>query len=686
MTNVEKRIRLSMDQSLVLELIKQLAVGFTAARSYPAGHPVFERAVSSTMSALAKLFTESPKFRITFSEDAVVFQDLRVEIGNNLALISLLDNLRKKDVHSIAFTRGAKQDDVSHLYSTLVSTQPDIEAHGDVASMLISQGTRSIVINATQDVVSSREKVGPETKTHEEIIEAIRSLIDTVRARAAVSESIIPFVDVINDIEKISKDEWSSYSEAISGVVELLPLEKRVALLQDIEMKPFVLTMMSRLGVETLVELIINWERQGKKDFVARVMGVIDKEKFKGIVPQLRDKQLNVYEYLANAGIDLLMDGDVASTITGDDLKMVIQPYYNMLETPNGHVRAGALKSLVRLTTHLIREKNYDMADGVVMRIALAIEQESADDVIIQLMKDLEGLYAVLAEHEQGEFCERLIEPFGKISGRAGMSLELRKRIVQFLSATGNSSVLPILFSFLWESGVYPDVRASILKFGGRAVEEAIQFLRDAEDFSVRMKLVDILKNIGEESIEVLTNNLDAREWYLRRNIVGIFGDIGDRTVIPRLERILKDEDHRVRFELVRTYAKLDYKEGLMKALNDISLQVKGEALRGLRRLVDAEEVINLLPGLSESGDDVYVELLKTIDEKRVYEAMNWIADLLKRIAWRTDAEGSKIKELGISALAKLDGDNAKMILLDLQQSKDKTLANLASTALRRIG
>jgi hypothetical protein len=357
-----------------------------------------------------------------------------------------------------------------------------------------------------------------------------------------------------------------------------------------------------------------------------------------------------------------------------------------MLETPNEHVRAGALKSLVSLTTRLIREKNYDMADGVVMRIALAIEQESADDVIIQLMKDLEGLYAVLAEHEQGEFCERLIEPFGKISGRAGMSLELRKRIVQFLSATGNSSVLPILFSSLWESGVYPDVRASILKFGGRAVEEAIQFLRDAEDFSVRMKLVDILKNIGEESIEVLTNNLDAREWYLRRNIVGIFGDIGDRTVIPRLERILKDEDHRVRFELVRTYAKLDYKEGLMKALNDISLQVKGEALRGLRRLVDAEEVINLLPGLSESGDDVYVELLKTIDEKRVYEAMNWIADLLKRIAWRTDAEGSKIKELGVSALAKLDGDNAKMILLDLQQSKDKTLANLASTALRRIG
>jgi hypothetical protein len=246
--------------------------------------------------------------------------------------------------------------------------------------------------------------------------------------------------------------------------------------------------------------------------------------------------------------------------------------------------------------------------------------------------------------------------------------------------------VLPILFSFLWESGVYPDVRAAIQQFGGRAVEEAIQFLRDAEDFSVRMKLVDVLKNIGEESIEVLTSNLDAREWYLRRNIVRIIGDIGERAVIPRLEKVINDDDFRVRLELVRTYTKLGFKDGLLKALGDVSLEVKGEALRGLRSMLDAEEVIDLLPGLSESGDDVYIELLKTIDEKKVYEAMNWVADLMKRIAWRTDAVSIRIKELGVSALAKLDGDNAKMILLDLQQSKDKTLSNLASTALRRIG
>jgi hypothetical protein len=82
----------------------------------------------------------------------------------------------------------------------------------------------------------------------------------------------------------------------------------------------------------------------------------------------------------------------------------------------------------------------------------------------------------------------------------------------------------------------------------------------------------------------------------------------------------------------------------------------------------------------------VYIELIRIIDEKKIFEAINWIADLLKRLEWRGDAAANQIKESGVAALAKLDGNNAKMILLDLQRSKDKTLANLAANTLRRIG
>ena len=675
-----------MDQGLVMELIKGIAVGFKAARSYPTGHPVFEKAVRDTLSVLNRIFAEQPKFMIKVAEDAVILGDHRLEAGNNLALSSLIESLRKRSINSITFASTAKQEDLVNLYAVLALPARELEAAGGAAGKLKGKGMTNIVINKPPDAAVTEKKSHQGAKTHEEIIEAIRGLMEIVRASPAVSDSRAPFAAVISDIEHVSKSDWLSYSEAIVGVVDLLPLEKRIALLQDVEMKPFILTMLSCLSTDTLVELMFNWERQGKRDNIVKLMGMIGKQKFGQIVPLLKNRQLNVYEYLTGAGINLLLEDQVAATINESDLKIALQPYYNMLETPDAENRAEALKSLISFARRSLSEKKSTIVNNLILRIALAIEQESSEGMIIRFMREIQDLYAALSDSGQHGSCERLIETFSRVLGRGSVSLDLRRQIIQFFKATNNPTVLSTLFSFLWESGLYPDVRAAIISYQGHAVSEAIQLLRDAEDFSVRMKLVDILKNIGAPSIQVLTSNLQAREWFLRRNIVRIFGEIGDPTYAARLEPLLKDEDLRVRLELARTYGKLKHKDGLLKALRDMSPQVKGEALRGLKKLVDAEEVLDLLPSLSSTGDEVYIELVRIIDEKKIFEAINWIADLLKRLEWRGDAAANQIKESGVAALAKLNGNSAKMILLDLQKSKDKTLANMAANTLRRLG
>ncbi|KPL13249.1 hypothetical protein AMJ74_05595, partial [candidate division WOR_3 bacterium SM1_77] len=434
-----------MDQRLIMELIKELAVGFKAARSYPAGHPVFERAVMGTMSVLNRAFAEYPKFSITIFEGAVIFGDVTVEIGKNLALLSLVDSLRKKDIHSITFVSTASQDDLVNLFSVMASREKEMEKAGGASSMLVAKGTRNVVINAAPADSSVEKKSRKGAKTHEDIIDSIRGLMEIVRVSPAVSDSQAPFTTVINDIEHVPKGDWRSYSEAIVGVVDLLPLEKRVALLQNVQMKPFVLTMLSCLGTETLVELVTNWERQGKHDNIVKVMGVMDKEKFGRVVPILKNRQLNVYEYLTGAGINLLLEDEVAATINEEDLKIALQPYYNMLEAQNEDNRAEALKSLISFTRRLVLEKKYEMASGLILRVAVAIEQESSEDLIIQVMSEIEELYALLSDNEQQGSCERLIGTFGRVLGRGNISLALRKEIIQFLKATKNPAVLPTL-------------------------------------------------------------------------------------------------------------------------------------------------------------------------------------------------------------------------------------------------
>jgi HEAT repeat protein len=279
----------------------------------------------------------------------------------------------------------------------------------------------------------------------------------------------------------------------------------------------------------------------------------------------------------------------------------------------------------------------------------LAIVQESVNEVIFNLIDDLIRLYQTNKTHNQDKLCLSIIEPFRKILGREGLSAPYKKQITKFFSETGNPVVLPMLFSFLRESDIYPDVRAAIVKFGNDAVTEALLTLKEAEDYSLRMKLIDIIKNIGEYGIKALVDNLGISEWYLRRNIILILGEIGDKSVIDHMVPLLEDKEDRVRLELVKAFTKLEYEKGLIKALNDSSVEVKAEALRGLRKKISVETVQELLPLFKKKGD------------------------------------AQSLKELGVTTLYKLDADNTKILLKGFTLSKDKMLANLAVAALKRV-
>jgi HEAT repeat protein len=199
------------------------------------------------------------------------------------------------------------------------------------------------------------------------------------------------------------------------------------------------------------------------------------------------------------------------------------------------------------------------------------------------------------------------------------------------------------------------------------------------------MKLIDIIKNIGEYGIKALVDNLGISEWYLRRNIILILGEIGDKSVIDHMVPLLEDKEDRVRLELVKAFTKLEYEKGLIKALNDPSVEVKAEALRGLRKKISVEIVEKLIPLFKRKGDAIHIELLKIIAEKKVTKAAESIAEFLQSLELRTDSTAQSLKELGVTTLYKLDVDNIKILLKDLTFSKDKMLANLAGAALKRI-
>ncbi|MGQ9665554.1 MAG: HEAT repeat domain-containing protein [bacterium] len=678
-----------MQQTSVIEFLKELAVGYKTAKSYPTGHPVMEKVVASTIGFLSKLYAEYPEFSFYFLEKTVIFQDTRIDVSKNLAVLSFIEALRKNEIESLTFNTGATSDDVKNLYEVMSSPKVKIKEYGDAATMMKSKGTEKIKINAVKfgiqtgaTVQVAREKQESTKPTESlELVEAINNFSKLIAQGVSMIDTKAEFEKIVNGSDKIPIEAQSSHSDTIAKILENLPSEHRIELLRDVGLKPFVLKILSNLSEEKLVELIVT--KAQDPGAIKKVLGALNEDKFSKLLPMLKEKIPDVYEYLAQLGI--LLSERVTAFFSKEDLYSSIRPYFNMLDSQNARVREEGIKSLCTLADRFIRQGNIEIAEEIGLRLASAFEQEAVPEVFINSLEQIYNIYNVARQSNQIKICNTIIEPFNRILGRSGISVQFKKSLINFLGETENPRVLSTLLSFLWESGLYPEVRAAIIKLGKSAVSELLLTLKDAEDYSLRMKIVDILKNIGKSSLDILLKNIDAPEWYLRRNILAIIGEIGAAEVCPQIESLINDPDDRVRLELVRTFIRLNYPKGLKALLNDTALEVRAEALRGLRKYLSTEEVIALLPALKEKGDFFNAELLKIIGEKKLKDTSPNIVEYLKILELRDDETAQGLKELAISTLIRLSPSDLKAIFTEFTNSKDKFLANLCQSALKKL-
>lgn len=729
-----------MEVSSVLDFLKEVGVGFKSAKSYPPGHPVMERVIDVTMSELLRLYNIHTTFSLYFLEQTVIFEDERYDITKNAAILGLLEALRKNEINSLSFEPGVTKEDVRNLYETISAPRLKVRQHGDAAAMLLSKGTKRIKINAVKFGIQGgkAQQVAHESGKSKDPgaviddLRALKSLLEkgvggsgsggvgkgagsgggsgsdadrghgedvTVDENGVIhvkksgepeggvtNETKQKFTQIITDLSNVAQDSQRPYSEAVARLLNALPPAQRAELFTDLELKPFVLKLFSTLDEDTLTRLLLSKIKGKNQDDVQKIIGAVGAEKVAKVAPSLQDEMPELSTYLSEFGVLVgeLRD-KLEGTVSKDDLRATLKSYYSMLESQNPHVRQEGLKSLISLASTFVEHKNFDQAKDVVLRITTAFGQEAVTEVIAKAIDYLVGLYKLSKEAEQENLCSLLLEPFTKILGRGGLPTQFKRKIVRFFGSTNNPAVLPTLFSFLWDSGIYPDVRAAIVPFGKEAVSEALLTLKEAENPALRQKLVDVLKRMGKDSIDMLLEHLDGAEWYLRRSIISILGDIGDRSVVTDLTLYLEDTDDRVRLATVMAFAQLEYDDGLLKALDDASVEIRTEALKGLRKRINNEQVMSLLRLFKGRGETVHAELLKIVKEKNVPEAMEPVVDYLHTLENRQDPAAKDLKEMAVAVLLRFDAQKTKTYFEEFMHSKDKTLSHLSQKALDRI-
>lgn len=679
-----------MDQARIGDFLKELAVGFRTAKSYPPGHPTMDKAIASIMEQLSVLKTELTGFSMFFLEQTIIFQDMKIDVQKIPALIMLLDACRKIEVDSITFTEPVTVQDMKSLIEVLITPKMKMKAYGDAQTMLETKGTRNISINKVKFGVQTSGTVvvsGADDKaarTKEDILSALQTLKNFVDKGISPQEMQGQFSDVTRDIEETSGDSKKTYGQSVAKIIQMMPAEQRLQLFQNMNIQPFMMQFLSGANSDFLSQLVLQWVQNNNETNIQNLLGSVDENKLARMIPALKEQMPNIYEHLARAGVRLLLSDKLASVVTEDDLRMSVEPYFAMLESNNVTTRENALRSLLILANRFVDQGSFDIAKNIVNRLSVALDQEVVLEAVERAFDDIVRLYMLCRNRRQKDFCSKLLEPFNSVLAREGMSMAFKKKIIEFFGDTGHPLGLSMLFSMVWESGIFPEVRSAIVKFGAAAVNQAIITLRDIEDYNIRMRFVDIMKNVGDKSVDVLLKNLAAPEWFLRRNILTILQDVGTPDIVSQLEPLLKDQDHRVRLELVKTFIKLGHTEGLLKALHDSDVEITAEALKGLRTKLSAERFVELLPRFSDTGDAVYIEVLHIIENKTLFEAAGWIRDLLVSLQIRSDSVARDIKELGLATLIKLKPQNLKAVLQELAAVEDKALAKLARRALER--
>lgn len=150
------------------------------------------------------------------------------------------------------------------------------------------------------------------------------------------------------------------------------------------------------------------------------------------------------------------------------------------------------------------------------------------------------------------------------------------------------------------------------------AIQSFIELLGELKNFSARKMVMHVLTLLGRRDVKVLLDGLADRRWYLARNIILIIRQIGDMDAAYQLLTKVRHADARVKTEVLKTIGDLK----LLQAVSFLNESLKAEeqpvrmaAVRALGHLRDEQAKQILIQHIKENKAFIN----KDYEEKRCF-------------------------------------------------------------------
>ncbi|MDA8387270.1 MAG: HEAT repeat domain-containing protein [Nitrospiraceae bacterium] len=226
-----------------------------------------------------------------------------------------------------------------------------------------------------------------------------------------------------------------------------------------------------------------------------------------------------------------------------------------------------------------------------------------------------------------------------------------------------------------------------------RAVAPFITMLGELKTMEARRKVINALVFLGEKDFQALARGLSDDRWYVARNIIYIFRQIGDRQAIDFLAGAVHHRDERVRMEALKALGELD-SQGMIsvmtEALDDPEAAVRMTAVRALGRMKSASSKRAILERI---GGKAFLDL-DFNEKKQYFEALaNWndpgteefLLKALKSGSFFKKGRWDELRACAAYSLGLMGCGGAREQLEKLKDSKNRLLREYAYRAVKRI-
>ncbi len=743
-----ERDRYSFD--LVIEALFRFKASFAAVKLYPPSSEPAEMSIRKFYSVLIKIFDRADLLVINESENDILINGKLIKTGNlatdkKEAVKGAAEILSSLNIRNITFRCGLAMRELTVFMSALAGkSSREARVETAVREQLKKNGVEHIKVNERiYRPVDSDDMVVSGAKDHfeknrgalDELMKVIQEINEMKLMTSGGTIRDETKMEIAEKLFSLKPELLSQFLNKKTGARDAVADKMNTSLTQP-QLKETVFRLIS--SYRHLKALSPQISSDGKLDNIKNtVRFMIDCFKDRGMALEICRELLNSnLDELVPPPVDMwkssasfsfrraheilekdslaIIGGDVREELpeifkaldaAGEDevIKKLVEKILDDLQADTLAVRSSAI---------LLMKKLYGVFDLISNKssetLFIAIREQSVKERDEEIYQEISSILLKKAQQyiRRKEYGKALpvIEMYRRNTEEKTPDFVKRPEYAEgFLKGIASSDAAEIVLQDLDspDRDIRENTRRITVALGAFIVPALVESIKECENFSQRMYMVSLLKEIGGDALSYMAGEFERETSTEKlKRLVQVLPALESASLaFSYLKKALTHPDRRVRVEAVLTLPRIhseDDRKGrfLMQSLQDRDDLVRREVIRMFGELEyepAVEELINIVSPktLSSKGESDMIRqaacmALASIGDKRAVEPLISIIEKPKWYSFSFRRQSGVVKISAIQALKHFSGHAIERALENALRDKDRFVRAAAESALEK--